>query len=166
MSVNVSPLQLLSRSFVTDVACILEESGLAADRLVLEVTETALHDIDQAEKVLLKLRRIGVRIALDDFGTGYSSLGHLRRLPIDLLKIDRSFVNSLDDAQGSAILHTIVQLARTLGMRVCAEGVESREQADAIRELGIQECQGWLFGHPLPARRFERLHLLRLLVAS
>lgn len=95
-------------------------------------------------------------------GTGYSSLGNLRRLPIDLLEIDRSFVSQLEGVQGIAFLTTIVELAQTLGMHVCTEGVEARERADLVRKLGIQECQGWLFGKPLEAGQFEAEHLLRL----
>ncbi len=166
MSVNVSAVQLRCPSFVGDVADVLARTGLSGERLVLELTETSVQDLDSAEKTLLDIRDLGVRIALDDFGIGYSSLGYLRTLPIDLLKIDRSFVRQLDSGHGRAFLHTIVELAQAVGMRVCAEGVEETKQADIVYRLGVDEWQGFLFGRPVPASDFEKAHLRRLSLAS
>ena len=131
---------------------MLARTGLPADRLVLEVTESALHDADDARDVLGQLRALGTTIALDDFGSGFSSLGQLRDMPVDILKIDRSFVRSLTaDTDSRAYLRTIVELGQILGMTVCAEGVEEQDQWDVLRSLGCDLGQGWLFGRPAPA---------------
>jgi len=150
VSVNVSQVQL-APSFVELVKATLAQHELEPDRLELEITETALmQDEGDALEVLGELRAFGVRIALDDFGSGYSSLGMLRRLPIDVLKMDRTFVRALgDDSDAEAIAAAIVALARVYGMEVVAEGVETPEQRDLLAELGCDELQGYLFSPPL-----------------
>lgn len=152
LAVNLSPLQLDNGMIVRNVQDVLARTGAPADHLVLEVTESALHNAEEAREVLGELRALGIAIALDDFGSGYSSLGQLRDMPVDILKIDRSFVRAATaDAQGRAYLRTIVELGQILGMAVCAEGIEDKAQRDVLYSLGCDLGQGWLFGRPVPA---------------
>jgi EAL domain-containing protein (putative c-di-GMP-specific phosphodiesterase class I) len=137
----------------------VQEHRLPAEALVLEVTETAvLHDVSAARRSLAALRRIGVGLALDDFGTGYSSLTFLRQLPVTHLKIDRSFVSqiAIDDAD-RAIAECIIELARRLGIRVIAEGVETAEQLTTLRQLGCAAGQGYHWSRPVPLERLAEL---------
>ena len=153
VSVNVSPLQFRRADFVDVVERILAETGFDPTRLELEVTEsTLLGNVDTAELAMFRLKALGVRLALDDFGTGYSSLLYLRRFPFDKLKIDRSFVHSIERAaDAAAIVHAVVSLGRGLGMKVTAEGVETAEQQLFLRAAGIHSMQGYRFGRPGPA---------------
>jgi diguanylate cyclase len=153
VSVNVSPLQFRRSDFVDLVERILKETGFDANRLELELTEsTLLGNLDTAELSMLRLKAIGVRFALDDFGTGYSSLLYLRRFPFDKLKIDSSFVRSIEKApEAAAIVHAVVGLGRGLGMKVTAEGVETAEQHLFLRAAGVHSMQGYRFGRPGPA---------------
>ena len=153
VSVNVSMQQLRSGHLPGCVRQALARHGLPATALELEVTESLLADDAQgATAQLRELHELGVEIALDDFGTGYSALAQLRRLPLDVMKIDRSFVADLDhDSSAMAIARTIVALAGALGLRVVAEGVETEAQAGRLRDLGCHELQGYLFARPLPA---------------
>ncbi len=150
VSVNVSPLQFRRADFVDVVERILHETGFDATRLELEVTEsTLLGNVDTAELAMFRLKALGVRLALDDFGTGYSSLLYLRRFPFDKLKIDRSFVHSIERAaDAAAIVHAVVSLGRGLGMKVTAEGVETAEQQLFLRAAGVHLMQGYRFGRP------------------
>jgi diguanylate cyclase len=160
VSVNVSPLQFRQIDFVAGVERILAETGLEPTRLELELTEsTLLGNVENAEAAMRRLRALGVQIALDDFGTGYSSLLYLRRFPFSRLKIDRSFVHSIEKAaDAAAIVHAIVSLGRGLGMKVTAEGVETAEQHLFLRAAGVHCMQGYRFGAPTePARIAERL---------
>jgi diguanylate cyclase (GGDEF)-like protein/PAS domain S-box-containing protein len=153
MSVNVSGRQLQHPDFVTDVAAVLASTGLAPQLLTLELTESVLmQDAEAATAVLVELKRLGVRLAIDDFGTGYSSLNYLRRFPIDELKIDRSFVASLDDGPTqSAVVLSILRLSETLHLETVAEGIEESSQLDVLRHLGADLGQGYLFARPLDA---------------
>jgi diguanylate cyclase len=153
VAVNVSPLQFRRSDFVDVVERILKETSFDAGRLELELTEsTLLGNLDMAELSMLRLKAIGVRFALDDFGTGYSSLLYLRRFPFDKLKIDSSFVRSIETApDAAAIVHAVVSLGRGLGMRVTAEGVENAEQHLFLRAAGVHSMQGYRFGRPGPA---------------
>jgi diguanylate cyclase (GGDEF)-like protein/PAS domain S-box-containing protein len=152
VSVNVSVRQLLAHDFVDLVKNTLETYGLAATNLHLELTETILADRQLATGPLLRLRELGVRVSIDDFGTGYSSLSYLRDLPIDCLKIDRSFVQGLgSDKRDSALVGAVVAMAIELGLDVVAEGVETSEQFAQLERLGCQQAQGYLFGRPTPA---------------
>ncbi len=153
VSVNVSPLQFRRSDFVEVVERILTETDFDASRLELELTEsTLLGNLETAELSMLRLKAIGVRFALDDFGTGYSSLLYLRRFPFDKLKIDRSFVLSIERApDAAAIVHAVVSLGRGLGMKVTAEGVETAEQHLFLRAAGVHSLQGYRFGQPQPA---------------
>ena len=153
VAVNVSPLQFRRSDFVDLVERILKETDFDAKRLELELTEsTLLGNLDTAELSMLRLKAIGVRFALDDFGTGYSSLLYLRRFPFDKLKIDSSFVRSIETApDAAAIVHAVVSLGRGLGMRVTAEGVETAEQHLFLCAAGVHSMQGYRFGRPGPA---------------
>jgi len=153
LSVNVSPLQFRRQDFVEVVERILDETGLDPHSLELELTEsTLLGNVEDAEKAMHRLKARGVRFALDDFGTGYSSLLYLRRFPFDRIKIDRSFVRSIETASDAAsIVHAIVSLGRGLGMKVTAEGVETAEQQLFLRAAGVHSLQGYRFGKPAPA---------------
>jgi diguanylate cyclase (GGDEF)-like protein len=153
ISVNVSPLQFRRSDFVDVVERILSETGFDPSRLELEVTEsTLLGNVDSAELAMFRLKALGVRLALDDFGTGYSSLQYLRRFPFDKLKIDSSFVRSIERApDAAAIIHAVVSLGRGLGMKVTAEGVETAEQHLFLRAAGVHSLQGYRFGRPGPA---------------
>jgi diguanylate cyclase (GGDEF)-like protein len=150
IAVNVSPLQFRRSDFVEMVERILAETSFDANRLELELTEsTLLGNLETAELSMLRLKAIGVRFALDDFGTGYSSLLYLRRFPFDKLKIDSSFVRSIEKApDAAAIVHAVVSLGRGLGMKVTAEGVETPEQHLFLRAAGVHSMQGYRFGKP------------------
>ena len=148
VAVNVSSLQFRRIDFVEVVERILTETQFDPVRLELELTESVLlGNIDTAEAAMLRLKALGVRLALDDFGTGYSSLLYLRRFPFDKLKIDRSFVRSIETAaDAAAIVHAIVSLGRGLGMKVTAEGVETADQLLFLRAAGVHSMQGYRFG--------------------
>jgi EAL domain-containing protein (putative c-di-GMP-specific phosphodiesterase class I) len=150
VAVNVSPRQVDSR-LLPLVEDVLRSTGLAAHRLKLEVTEgVAMADSFETIAVMEELHRAGVRIAIDDFGTGYSSLSRLRALPVDVLKVDRSFVAD-DTPRGVALLSAIVGLCRGAGLTAVAEGVEKPSQLARLRALGCGQAQGFLFGRPAPA---------------
>ena len=157
VSVNVSSLQFRDAGFGASVAQVLREEGLGGEWLELEITERMLmDDVGAVSATLADLKALGVRIAIDDFGTGYSSLGRLNRLPIDRIKIDRSFVHDLPDNAGhAAIARAIVMLARSLGMATIAEGVETAAQRDFLVALGCEELQGLLYGAPRPEHPFD-----------
>jgi diguanylate cyclase (GGDEF)-like protein len=150
VAVNVSPLQFRQRDFVSVVERILGETGFDPKRLELELTETTLlGNVDSAEAAMRRLKALGVQFALDDFGTGYSSLHYLRRFPFDKLKIDRTFVLSIEKAaDAAAIVHAVVSLGRGLGMKVTAEGVETADQHLFLRAAGVHFMQGFRFGAP------------------
>ncbi|HEU4426037.1 MAG TPA: EAL domain-containing protein [Pilimelia sp.] len=156
VSVNVSARQLLDPSLVADVRGTLAATGLDPGRLILEITEgTVVSDNSGVVESLRQLRDMGVKLALDDFGTGYSSLSYLRMFPTDILKIDRSFVDGLVLGwQGAAFIRTIVRLTETLSMIAVAEGVESEEQAAALRRVGCRLGQGYLFAQPMTPADF------------
>jgi diguanylate cyclase (GGDEF)-like protein len=162
LSVNVSPVQLRDDAFVHELRALLLETGLAAGRLQLELTEgTVMEDPARAATVLDQLSAMGIRIALDDFGTGHSSLAYLRRFPIDCIKIDRAFVGDLgNSAHQEQIVPAILAIAHSLGATVIAEGVETRPQRRALLAMGCRAMQGYLFSRPLPhAAIEERLRL-------
>ena len=152
IAVNLSPRQFLHAGLVKDTLHVLESSGCKPSYLELEITESmVMHDPAGAAMVIEELKEMGVRIAMDDFGTGYSSLAHLKRFPIDTLKIDRSFISDLPgDAGNMAITDAIIAMARTLHLTVIAEGVETRAQFDLLRRLGCDEVQGFYFSAPVP----------------
>ena len=156
ISVNVSAAQFHRGDLVAEVKRVLEETGLEGRYLELELTESMLMDKDVVGAALAGLRALGVKITIDDFGTGYSSLSYLKRLPIDKLKIDRSFIDDLGtDADDRAIAIAIINLAKTLKLTALAEGVERQEQLDFLRAHGCDEFQGYLAGIPVPAEEFS-----------
>jgi diguanylate cyclase (GGDEF)-like protein len=160
VAVNVSPLQFRRPDFVEVVERILTETGFDPPQLELELTETTLlGNVEAADVAMRRLKRLGVKLALDDFGTGYSSLLYLRKLPFDKLKIDRSFIDSIETApEAAAIVHAIVGIGRGLGMKVTAEGVENAEQQLFLRAAGVHIMQGFRFGRPVEASAItERL---------
>jgi EAL domain-containing protein (putative c-di-GMP-specific phosphodiesterase class I) len=153
MAVNLSARQLRHPYLAALVEDTLREFEIDPARLEIELTESlAMEDTVVTRNVLASFARIGVRLAIDDFGTGHSSLAYLRRLDVDTLKVDRSFVNQLPhDAEDCAIATAVIALGHSLHMKVVAEGVETQEQADFLRRLGCNEMQGWLLGRPQPA---------------
>jgi EAL domain-containing protein (putative c-di-GMP-specific phosphodiesterase class I) len=159
VSVNVSPRQLRSRELPDQVAEVLRESGLSAGQLHLELTETAvIGDEVHASALLAKLRGTGVKVWLDDFGTGFSGLSHLRRVPVDGVKIDRSFIaDVLRDPDDLALTTAIIAMAHSLGITVIAEGVEQEGQFAILRERGCDLAQGYWLGHPVDADEFAAL---------
>ena len=159
IAVNVSALQMRRRSFVEDVRAALGAHAGAGGGIDLEITESLLmSEVDQSIVKLRELRSLGVRIALDDFGTGYSSLAYLGRLPLDALKIDRSFVHRMTDrADATSIVSTIILLAQSLHLKVVAEGVETEQQAELLRLLRCDQAQGFLFSRPEPLEKIEQL---------
>ncbi|HVQ69972.1 MAG TPA: EAL domain-containing protein [Bradyrhizobium sp.] len=161
LAVNVSPIQFRSGTLALKVMAALAESGLAASRLELEITEAVLiRDDEAALAVLHDLRAIGVRIALDDFGTGYSSLSYLQRFPFDKIKIDRCFITDIAEPEGSSsIVRAVVNIAADRHMTTTAEGVETEQQRDLLRELGCAEMQGYLFSRPKPAAEIRPMLL-------
>jgi diguanylate cyclase (GGDEF)-like protein len=158
VSVNVSSQQFLEPGFADVVRSALEESELAPVSLELEITESSLlQDVEVTVNTLARLRKLGVRLAIDDFGTGYSALAYLKRLPIDVLKIDRSFINALTtDPADATITETIVKLASGLNLTTIAEGVETVDQLLLLGSYGCTRMQGYLFGRPVPAELFEQ----------
>ncbi|WP_370643766.1 EAL domain-containing protein [Shinella sp. NM-101] len=159
VSVNVSARQFQEKDWVERVAAALSESGLEARYLELELTESMImEDVQQAVETMHRLERLGVHLAIDDFGTGYSSLASLKRFPVGRLKIDRSFVRDLpDDGDDAAIARAVISLAHSLHLRVIAEGVETREQIDFLREAGCDEIQGFYLSRPIDARALQAI---------
>jgi diguanylate cyclase (GGDEF)-like protein/PAS domain S-box-containing protein len=158
ISVNVSPRELLDAGFSGRVAAALASHGLAPERLIVEVAETWIaEDVPAVVSALGALRRLGVRAALDDFGAGQASLSHLRRLPVDMLKLDRVLVNSSSDRPtgGPAVIDVVVSLGRRLGLEIVAKGVETEEQTDRARQAGCMYAQGFALARPAPAERTE-----------
>jgi EAL domain-containing protein (putative c-di-GMP-specific phosphodiesterase class I) len=146
----------------------LVETSFPGHRLEIEITETGLFDnLPLAQSIVGSLKNQGIRLALDDFGTGYSSLAHLRALPFDRIKIDKSFVLSLlDNPESAAIVNAIARLGDTLSLPITAEGVERREVEDRLRDMGINKTQGWLYGKPLSLPEVHRLLAERRLLPA
>jgi predicted signal transduction protein with EAL and GGDEF domain len=159
IAVNVSARQIRQADFVLQVLDVLESTGAQAGNLELEITESMLlDDLQETIAVMTELRSRGVRFSLDDFGTGYSSLAYLKRLPLDRLKIDGTFVRDmLADATSRAIARAIIWLSRAMHLSLVAEGVETKEQLGCLQELGCYAYQGYLFSPPVPVEQFERL---------
>jgi EAL domain-containing protein (putative c-di-GMP-specific phosphodiesterase class I) len=151
LAINVSAAQFRATNLVQAVMSALAASGLAANRLEIEITETILMQGNEALRTLHQLRELGVRMIMDDFGTGYSSLSYLHSFPFDRMKIDRSFVrHMIEKPDSAAIVRAIVQLGASLGISTIAEGVETLEQFQALRQMGCGEVQGYLFSRPEP----------------
>jgi len=152
MAVNISALQFAREDFADTVAHILHQTGQPAEMLILELTESILmNDLTESARQMDRLKLLGIRIAIDDFGTGYSSLSCLHRLPIDVLKIDRSFIEHMHEEDGTGpIVEAVLSMAQTLGLRVVAEGVETAQQLDTLHQGGCDVIQGFFFSRPVP----------------
>jgi diguanylate cyclase (GGDEF)-like protein len=162
VSVNVSASRFMEIEFLGELKEVLGEIDLAPNSLVLEITETVLLDSKGAAERLEEVKKLGVRLAIDDFGTGYSSLGYLRSFPIDLLKIDKSFVDSVTAGEeGSALARAIVKLGDSLGLRVVAEGVEEPAQAAVLSAMGCELAQGFLYSRPVSPSSIDDLLAMR-----
>ena len=162
MAINLSARQLHDKQLVEKISQLIEKTGIAAEQLEFEITESVvMHDVESNLAIFEELKRRGASIAIDDFGTGYSSLSYLKRLPVDLLKIDRAFINPLPDSTDDLeIVKAIISMAHNLGMTVVAEGVETRAQQNLLVELGCDQLQGFFISKPLPATElFDRFKL-------
>ena len=161
VNVNISVIQLLQSDFVAKVKHVLDKTRINPKNVTLEVTESlAINDMNRMNKVLKSLKDLGVRVALDDFGTGYSSLNHIREMPIDVIKIDRCFVESLaEDKFAGSFVRMVSELAKTIGVKVCVEGVEQRKQLEALQGMHIDMIQGFYYGKPMPVSEFEKIYL-------
>ena len=157
LAVNVSARQLMSADFTATIASILARTGMDPHALVLEITENIfVEDSERATTVLADIKSLGIQLALDDFGTGYSSLSYLRRLPIDIVKIDQSFIADIDYAPaGRTIVAAVTDLAHGLGLTVVAEGVETQNQRDQIQAIGCESSQGYFYARPMPAAEID-----------
>src|SRR4029079_15336434 len=164
ISVNISPSQLADGWVAQRIVRILAETGFPADRLVIEITESSLFaDIDLAQSIVTSLKNQGVRLALDDFGTGFSSLAHIRSLPFDIIKIDRSFVMNLNEKRESAaIIRAVTMLAAALSVPVCVEGLENEGAYKAFSRLGGTIGQGCYFGKPMTGEQARELLAARV----
>jgi EAL domain-containing protein (putative c-di-GMP-specific phosphodiesterase class I) len=159
ISVNISPSQLADGWLAQRIVRILSETGFPAERLVIEITESSLFaDLEMARSIVTSLKNQGIRLALDDFGTGFSSLAHIRSLPFDIIKIDRSFVlNVSEKRESAAIIRAVTTLADSLSVPVCVEGIENEDAYNAVLRLGGTIGQGWYFGKPMTAEQAREL---------
>jgi EAL domain-containing protein (putative c-di-GMP-specific phosphodiesterase class I) len=159
MSVNLSVRQIQAPGLIEDVAAAIAEAGVPAGNVTLELTETLLmRDTAATAHVLADLKALGVKLAVDDFGTGYSALSYLRSFPVDILKIDKSFVDGVaTNQEDAALAQTIVQLGRTLNLQTLAEGIESADQSSQLEALGCTYGQGFLFARPTAPEEVEAL---------
>ena len=140
---------------------ILNRVKINPKNVTLEVTESlAINDMERMKKVLNNLKALGVCVALDDFGTGYSSLNHIREMPIDVIKIDKCFVDNLsEDEFAGAFVKMVSELAKTIGMAVCVEGVEQRKQLEVLKDMNVDMIQGYYYGKPMPVKEFVKIYL-------
>ena len=139
----------------------MKKTGINPNNLTLEVTEgLAIHDMERMKKILADIKKIGVRIALDDFGTGYSSLNHIREIPFDVIKVDQSFVRDLDkDAYSQSFIKMVSELANAIGVSICVEGVETKEQYQILQGMKVRLVQGYYFDRPMPKKDFEEKYV-------
>jgi len=161
VNVNLSVVQLLQDDIVDTVKAALAMSGLAPQNLTLEVTESlAINDMDKMKKILGKIKSIGVRIALDDFGTGYSSLNHIREIPLDVIKIDQSFIKDLATSEyAPAFVNMVASLGKAIDVNICVEGIENTDQFDVLKDIPVSMIQGYLFDKPLIRKDFEEKYV-------
>ena len=159
VSVNISERQFQDQNLVDMIEQILSEMDLSGDGLRLEITErVAVQDMERTIKIMKDLDALGVQVSLDDFGTGYSSLNYLKRFPLKVLKIDRSFIHDIQlDKRNESLITAMIGMARTLGIEVVAEGVEKTEQLEFLRTNLCDQVQGFLFSHPIPAGELTKI---------
>jgi EAL domain-containing protein (putative c-di-GMP-specific phosphodiesterase class I) len=157
VSVNISGRHLLSRNLARHIKQVVAETGVNPHQLTIEVTETVLlDDLTTVAAELEAVRDLGVRVAVDDFGTGYTSLAHLHRLPIDSIKIDRSFICDIESLNEASLVRMITDLAHQLGLQTVSEGVETAQQLEILRSIGSDHVQGFLIAHPMPADQISQ----------
>lgn len=163
VNVNLSVVQLLQKDVAENINRIILESGVNPANIVLEITESfAINDMDRVLNIIKDLKKLGPRIALDDFGTGYSSLNYIKQLPLNIIKVDKTFIDDIvEDDYAQAFVKLIVDLSKTIGTQIVVEGVEMTEQYTLLRDLGVNFIQGYLFGKPVPASEFEKIYLGR-----
>jgi EAL domain-containing protein (putative c-di-GMP-specific phosphodiesterase class I) len=168
ISVNISPVQLKDPWLAQKIVKLLVETGFPAQRLEVEITESSLFkNLSLAQSIVGSLKNQGIQIALDDFGTGYSSLAHLRALPFDRIKIDRSFVSTmLENPESAAIVNAIAGLGSSLSVPITAEGIEEQALVDKLRELGCTKGQGWYYGQPMSVDNVRKMLAERNLLVS
>jgi diguanylate cyclase (GGDEF)-like protein len=155
LSINLSVKQLERADFVTQVQHLLEETGIQPSRIEFEITESVIMSVDDSIAILKRLCELGVSLSVDDFGTGYSSLTYLKELPVQVIKIDRSFINGIGmSISDEAIIRTVIELSHSLGFSTVAEGIETEQQAEFLYQAGCDQMQGYLFGRPVPADEF------------
>lgn len=161
VNVNLSVVQLLQNDIVKKIKSAIEDSHINPANLTLEVTESlAINDMVRMKKILSEIKSLGVKVALDDFGTGYSSLNHIREMPIDIIKIDRCFIEHLgEDDFSNAFVKMVAELARAIGVHVCVEGVEMEQQLEVVQQMNISMIQGYYFGKPMQIGEFEQKYL-------
>ncbi len=162
VNVNLSVVQLLQTDIVDIVKKTIDETGVNPKNLTLEVTESlAINDMERMKKILSQIKTFGVKIALDDFGTGYSSLNHIREIPFDVIKVDQSFVRDLaDDAYSQSFIKMVAELAETIGVNICVEGIETKEQFDVLGGMKVKMVQGYYFDRPMPQDEFEAKYVV------
>lgn len=161
VNVNLSVVQLLQKDIVESIQQVIEETGINPHNLTLEVTESlAINDMSRMKEILGKIKALGARIALDDFGTGYSSLNHIREIPLDVIKVDQSFVRDLDVNQYSqSFIKMVAELAEAIEVKVCVEGIESKSQYDVLKGMKVRMIQGYYFDKPMPLADFEEKYI-------
>lgn len=159
MSVNITPKEFAQPDLASEIRKCLDETGVDPRCLQLEIVETiAMGDAEKSGQVLAKLKALGVRLSIDDFGTGYSSLSRLRRIPVDTLKIDRAFISNMDsDPENREIVRVIIMLAHNLGLKVVAEGTETVEQVNLLKQLNCEMTQGYFFSRPADDQAMSKL---------
>lgn len=167
VNVNLSVVQLLQADVVEVVEKVIEETGIEPRYLTLEVTESlAINDMERMKKILDSIKLLGVKIALDDFGTGYSSLNHIREIPFDMIKVDQSFVKELaDDAYSQSFVKMVAELAETLGVNICVEGIETEAQYEVVRNMKVKYIQGYYFDRPMKCEDFEAKYCERACIS-
>lgn len=163
VNVNLSVVQLLQEDIVESISAVIDETAINPANLTLEVTESlAINDMSRMKEVIKRIRALGARIALDDFGTGYSSLNHIREIALDVIKVDQSFVRDLSiNEYSQSFIRMVSELARTLDVNVCVEGIETKEQYEVIKDMKISMIQGYYFGKPMPAKAFEDKYIFK-----
>lgn len=162
-NINLSVVQLMQKDVVSNIKKLFEITGVNPKNIVLEITETfAINDMERVLNIINGLRELGPKIALDDFGTGYSSLNYIKQLPLDIIKVDKTFIDDiLEDDYAKAFVKLIVELSKTIGTKICVEGVETKEQYELLANIGVDFIQGYYFGRPVPVSEFAEKNLIK-----
>jgi EAL domain-containing protein (putative c-di-GMP-specific phosphodiesterase class I) len=165
INVNLSVVQLLQKDVVKNVREIFDRTGVNPCNIVLEITESfAINDMDRVMKIIDGLKELGPEIALDDFGTGYSSLNYIKQLPLNIIKVDKTFIDDIvEDEYAQAFIKLIVDLSKTIKTEIVVEGIEDIHQFQLLKEIGVDYIQGYFFGKPVDAEKFEEMYLGKVL---